>query len=152
MVVQKGDSLSARSRSRWIHCRSSVASANCAIRSCVIVSHSLTPISFPTCSFKDSGVSTTTVVTPPLPGRTPTENQVRRRISPNARVPAAFPIWRTPILRASLYVLHPVRPPAAKSAHSPKHLQETCPRILLLRHAPEWPDPKRGEPCLGRQL
>src|SRR5580700_10560187 len=83
---------------------------------------------------------------------TPTEDQVPRHISPNARVPAAFPIWRAPIWRAILYALHPVRLPAAKSVHSPKHLQETCPRILPLRHAPEWPDPKRAEPCLERQL
>src|SRR5580692_7299203 len=151
MVVPNGDSLSARSRSRWIHCRSAVASANCAIRSCVIVSHSLAPISLPTCSFKDSGVSTTTVATPPSRKETPTENQVRRHINPNAPVPAAFPISRVPILRSILYALHPVRPPAAKSAHSPRHLQETCPRILPLRHEPEWPDPKRAEPCLVRQ-
>src|ERR1700675_427583 len=151
MVVPNGDSFSARSGSRWIHCRSSVASANCAIRSCVIVSHSLTPISFPTCSFKDSGVSTTTVATPPSRKETPTENQVRRRVSSIPLVLVACPISRVPILRPILYALHPVRRPAAKSAHSPKHLQEPCPRILPRRHEPEWPDPKRAEPCLVRQ-
>src|SRR5215475_889837 len=48
MVVPPGSSFLARAWSTWIHCSSQVASAKRLMRSCVISTHSLTPISVPT--------------------------------------------------------------------------------------------------------
>src|SRR5262245_38910311 len=53
----KGDSRRARSTSTWIHWWSSVASANCWMRSWVTVNQSVTAISWPRKSLSESGES-----------------------------------------------------------------------------------------------